>query len=493
MPESPLMARGLRVTVGPHCLVDGVDLDLHAGTITTLVGPSGAGKSTIAAAVAGTLPATHQVTGAVERSGRVGYLPQDAAATLNPARRIGTALGELAAIHGAPPSGFAHRRKWTRRRVAELLSQAAFPVDMAHHRRYPFEFSGGQRVRLALAAVLATRPDVLVLDEPTAGLDPISRAELIGVLDGLRRAGRTILLVTHDDAVATAVADRIIGVVDGRLTTDAAAPPSEPVRAPYLRGDLVLEVSAVAVRRNRTDLVQDATFGVHAGELVAVVGTSGAGKTTLTRAIAGLERLSAGAVIVDGVTYPPLRSRTRRQLAAVQYVWQETRETFDRTRPVLGQVALTAIRLRGLNSQDARAEAVAELVTLGLTADEASRPPDDLSGGQLRRAALARALLAHPTVLLCDEPTAGLDPRTADVIFTRLDEYRRTRRATIMLCSHDFRAISHRVDRILVLTDGALSDDVAVSALEQPSISPGLQRILAAERNHQVIGSSSIP
>lgn len=466
-----LIVRDLRVTAGPHCLVDGIDLDVPAGTITTLVGPSGAGKSTVAAAVAGTLPATHRVDGTVQRPGPVGYLPQDAAATLNPARRIDTALAELAMIHGEPPSVFAGRRQWKRRQVAELLRQAAFPVDAPHHRRYPFEFSGGQRVRLALAAVLATKPRVLVLDEPTAGLDPVSRNELCDVLNELRSAGRTILLVTHDDTVAGAVSDQVIGVFDGKLTGEIVSPSPEPEPMPTSRGDRILEVSGVRVRRNRTDLLCSTTFRVHAGELAAVIGTSGAGKTTLARAIAGLERLSGGSVIVDGESCPPLRSRTRRQLAAVQYVWQETRESFDHTRPVLDQVALTAIRLRGLGRHDARTEAVAELGVLGLTAEQSARSPDDLSGGQLRRAALARALLAHPTVLLCDEPTTGLDPQTAELILARLDHYRRTHRAAILMCSHDLRLVRRHADRILALDHGALTDER----------SPAVRRLFAAE------------
>ncbi|MGV9797061.1 ABC transporter ATP-binding protein [Mycobacterium sp. NPDC003449] len=454
-----LTVRGLRVAAGEHRLVDGVDLELAAGTITTLVGPSGAGKSTIAAALAGTQPASHRVTGVIDRPRRVGYLPQDAAATLNPARRIGTALAELAVLHGNPPSGRARRRLWKRRRVTDLLRQAAFETDPTHHRRYPFQFSGGQRVRLALAAVLATDPELLVLDEPTSGLDPVSRDELIGVLDRLRRTGRTVLLVTHDHAVATGLSDRVIGVRDGRLTPELAPAPdpsADPATGP---GELVLEVSGIRVRRDRTDLVRAATFGARTGELIAIVGPSGAGKTTLARAVGGLEPLSAGTVLVDGVALPALRSRNRRQLAAVQYVWQETRETFDRTRPILDQVALTALRLRGLGIEDARAEAVAELGALGVTAAQASRRPGDLSGGQLRRAALARALLARPTVLLCDEPTTGLDPAATELVLARLGEYRNTSRAAILVCSHDLPALLPRADRILTVDDGTVTPE----------------------------------
>ena len=449
-----LRVHGLGVTAGAHRLVEGVDLRLRPATITTLVGPSGAGKSTIAAAIAGTQTPGHRVHGTIERPERIGYLPQDAAGTLNPARRIGTALAELAVRHGNPPYGWRARRRWKRQRVSDLMFRAALPMDPAGHCRHPFEFSGGQRVRLALAAVLATEPQLLVLDEPTSGLDPASRDELIAVLADLRRNGRTILLVTHDDTVATALSDRIIGVQNGRLVPGGAPPSAPPLTFRAHRGEVLLTVSDLRVRRGRTDLLRDAALSAHAGELVAIVGRSGAGKTTLARAVAGLEPAATGTVLVDGERCRTLRSQNRRQLSAVQYVWQETRESFDRTRTVLDQVALTAIRLGGMNAADARAEALTELDALGLTHEQVSRHPDDLSGGQLRRAGLARALLARPTVLLCDEPTTGLDPQSAELILARLDRYRSTARAAILLCTHDLALVGPRADQIIALEHG---------------------------------------
>lgn len=475
-----IRVRDVGVAIGGLDVVGGVTLELCAGTITTLVGPSGAGKSTIAAAVAGTLPATHRLRGSVTRFVPVGYLPQDAALTLNPARRIGAALGELLALHGDPPRR--GRRRWIRLQVDELLAQSAFPVESDEYRRYPDQFSGGQRMRLALAQVLATGPQALVLDEPTAGLDPVARGEMIAVLDGLRRRGRSILLVTHDEAVAAELSDRVLAVHDGRIgvaTTPVKSPPS--LRGRPLTGDTVLGVVGAAVRMGSTTMLRETSFHVRAGEFLAVVGASGAGKTTLARAVAGLERLSAGQVIVDGESYPSLAGRNKDQLARVQYVWQETRESFDRTRPVLGQVARTSVRLRGSSRSEARHEAIELLVSFGLTPDQVQRAPDDLSGGQLRRIALARALLARPAVLLCDEPTTGVDPSTGESILDHLDQYRRTHRAAVLVCGHDLRLLLPRVDRVIALDRGGMSDDVAVSDVALGRVSAALQRLLTAE------------
>ena len=187
---------------------------------------------------------------------------------------------------------------------------------------------------------------------------------------------------------------------------------------------------------------------------------------------------------MDGQTYPSLGSRDRRQLAMVQYVWQESRETFDRSRPVLDQVARTAIRLRRLSRSDARAETLALLDSFGLTDRQARRRPGDLSGGQLRRASLARALIARPTVLLCDEPTTGLDPQTSQSILDHLDEYRRSNNASVLVLGHDLGTLLPRTDRILALDHGRVTDDLAAADVAGAEASPQLRLLLAAEGLH---------
>ncbi len=151
-------------------------------------------------------------------------------------------------------------------------------------------------------------------------------------------------------------------------------------------------------------------LALHRGECLAVVGRSGSGKTTLARCLAGLHRDHDGEILLDGTALPrSLRHRSRAQLAAVQYVFQDSRAAFDEHRPVLAQVARTAVRLRGADQESATAEARTTLARLGLADELTRRRPGELSGGELQRAALARALLARPRVLICDEITSGLD------------------------------------------------------------------------------------
>jgi peptide/nickel transport system ATP-binding protein len=193
-----------------------------------------------------------------------------------------------------------------------------------------------------------------------------------------------------------------------------------------------------------------------------VVGRSGSGKTTLARCLAGLHRDHDGEILLDGTPLPrSLRHRDRAQLAAVQYVFQDARAAFDEHRPVLHQVARTAVRLRGAGERAATDEASATLNRLGLTADLTRRRPGELSGGELQRAALARALLARPRVLICDEVTSGLDTVTRrgilDVLAGLVGE---GDELSLVLITHDLDT-ARLAHRIAVLDAGELVEQGA--------------------------------
>ncbi|MFI2557256.1 ABC transporter ATP-binding protein [Nocardia farcinica] len=482
--EPLIEVRGLGARAGAATILDDIGFALPAGRIVTLFGPSGAGKTTIAAAVAGVRQPGVQLTGDIRHHGeiRVGYLPQNAAATLNPARRVGVALHELVGLE-RPRLPRAQRRA----RVAQILATAAFDVADADRdavlRRYPFEFSGGERARLALAQVLAVRPDVLVIDEPTVGLDPLARAALLRSLATLRGQGAAILLVTHDP-VAERAGDRTLYVHGGRIVEElppepvASEPGGKPTAAPSAP---VLRLRGVTVTLHRRRILHEIDLAVRAGELLAILGVSGAGKSTIARCMAGLVAPRHGAVLLDDQPLPVLRRRSRAQIAQVQYVWQESASSFDPRRPVLDQVAATAVRLRGLARDAARAEAADTLADLGLAPEQLLRRPAGLSGGQLQRAALARALLARPRVLLCDEITTALDEPTAARIHRHLDAYRRRTGAAIVAIGHDLPGQLDRADRVALVDAGRLVDLGPPARLLAQPRTPLLADLLAAE------------
>ncbi|MEU5693210.1 ATP-binding cassette domain-containing protein [Actinosynnema sp. NPDC020468] len=452
----------LGATVDGHVLLDGVGFTVDAGRVVALVGASGSGKTTTGLALLGEGPAT----GSVTVRGRVGFVPQQPSAALNPVRRVGAVFREIADRHPGDPRDL----------IATALRRARVPADLLH--RYPHQLSGGQQQRVVLAQALIGDPAVLVADEPTTGQDPLTRTEVVDELSAVVAQGTAVVLLTHDLDVVRALADHIVVLRAGRVVEQGPADalfthPEHPYTAALLAATPPhptppttdaprLRVRGLTAHHRSTTVLRDITLDVT--ERLAVIGRSGSGKTTLGRCLAGLHEPSAGEVLLHGTPLPrSLRRRTPAQLAAVQYVFQDARASFDTRRPVLDQVARTAVRLRGLAESDARAEALAELAAVGVTGETAARRPHALSGGELQRAALVRALLARPEVLICDEVTSGLDTVTRADLLAVLA----TVPCALVLISHDPQVVARFADRVTVLHEGrVVSHGPASTAIE---------------------------
>ncbi|NLU65917.1 ATP-binding cassette domain-containing protein [Streptomyces sp. HNM0574] len=497
--------RGLSVeTEEGHLLVDDVSLRLRPGTVTALIGASGSGKTTTGLSLLGEYPAGARVTGEVRAdAGGVGYVPQHPGAALNPARRAGALLHDIAARQvRALRLPRRERRAEAGERVLRALEAAQLADGERLLGRYPHQLSGGQQQRVVLAQALLRGTRTVVADEPTTGQDALTKQRVVAELARLARRGIAVLLLSHDLDVVRELADEVVVLREGRVVergpaarvrtaprhpwtrelfacagTDAysaraAAPGSGPdAPAPALRAH-IREARYRDRERGTVHALRDARLTVSAGECLAVVGRSGSGKTTLGRCLAGLHRDWDGeAVPAGGVPLPhSVRARDAGQLAAVQYVFQDAAASFDEHRPVLWQVARTAVRLRGAAPATALEEARAGLARVGLDAELAERRPGRLSGGELQRAALARALLARPGVLVCDEITSGLDMLTRravlDVLTGLLDA---PGGPALVLITHDLptAALAHHV---AVLDGGVIVEQgPAAQVLETPA------------------------
>ena len=496
----------LRVEIGGRALVDGVSLRLVPGKITALIGASGSGKTTTGLALLHEYPPGAVVTGEVNvPDALIGYVPQHPATVLNPARPVAALLQDIARtqVRHLPRRA---RRSAARHRVLRALDRAQLPDGETLLHRYPHQLSGGQQQRVVLAQALLTGATILVADEPTTGQDALTKQQITAQLAALARQGLAILLLSHDLEVVHALADDVHVMRAGRIVESgppeelwlsprhpwtrellAAADSAEPPdgvpahrdavttdavttgaattgpgtrrRSPASRlaaQDPVLQVRALTARHGRTTVLHPTDLLLPPG-CTAVVGRSGSGKTTLARCLAGLHRTYDGEVLLDGTALPrSLRDRTREQLAAVQYVFQDARSAFDEHRPVLDQVSRTAIRLRKVPPPEAPVDAERILSSLGLAGDLIRRKPTELSGGELQRAALARALLARPRVLLCDEITSGLDTVARRNLRTLLADLLRTHPdLSLVLITHD-RDTAALATRTAVLDNGRL-------------------------------------
>ncbi|MFI8100554.1 ABC transporter ATP-binding protein [Streptomyces sp. NPDC086023] len=281
--------------------------------------------------------------------------------------------------------------------------------------------------------------------------------------------GIAVVLLSHDLDVVRQLADEVVVMREGRVVDRGTAEsvltePGRPTVPLAPRAGRPRRAARVATRgltarhptaRGAVEVLTDIAVSAAAGECLALVGRSGSGKTTLGRCLAGLHSAYDGTVLLEGTPLPrSLRSRSRTELAAVQYVFQDAKAAFDEHRPVLDQVARTAVRLCAARPEDARRAAVRTLGELGLPTGLAERRPGRLSGGELQRAALARALVAEPKVLVCDEITSGLDPRTGNAVLGVLARLRERADLTLVFITHDVSAAAALADRIAVMDAG---------------------------------------
>ncbi|GAA1153882.1 peptide/nickel transport system ATP-binding protein [Kitasatospora gansuensis] len=429
--------RDLRVEVGGRLLLDGVHLRAHPGRVTALLGASGSGKTTTGLALLSEYPAGAKVSGLVRApAGAVGYVPQHPATVLNPARRIGALLGELG----------------PRRAVEDALRRARLDDPAAVLRRFPHQLSGGQQQRVVIAQALLFGARVLVADEPTTGQDPETKRHLVAELAALVRDGLALVLLSHDLDVVRELADEVVMLRGGRPVEPGAwaeAPTVGPRRSAAPAAPILAAHQVTARHRGGAVALAGVSLTLGAGECLALTGRSGSGKTTLGRCLAGLHDTYQGTVALDGRPLPrSLRSRSRADLAAVQYVFQDARSAFDERRPVVDQVARAAVRLAGLGPAAARRQAARTLEGLGVPV---GGRPAELSGGELQRAALARALVVDPRVLVCDEITSGLDALSRRLILDHLAGLRDRTGLALLLITHDRSAADILADRTLHL------------------------------------------
>ncbi|MDO3701955.1 ABC transporter ATP-binding protein [Micromonospora sp. C28SCA-DRY-2] len=449
--------------------VRGVDLRVESGERVLLLGPSGAGKSTLLAALAGLLPedsgeqeGTVEIDGLDPRKGRerVGIVFQDPESQLVMARS-----GDDVAF-GLENRGVPAGEIWPR--VDEALRRVGFPY---HRDRPTAALSGGEQQRLALAGVLALRPGLLLLDEPTANLDPAGAALVRDAVAGAVDADTTLILVEHRVADALPLVDRVVVLEPGggvradgtpeavfgahgdALAAEGVWVPGRPVpprRATAPAGDPLLAADRLGLppRLAPTDLA------VRAGEALAVLGPNGAGKSTLALLLGGLLRPGAGTVAASpalagpDARTPPHRWRAPALARRIGSVFQDPEHQFV-TGTVFDELALGP-RRTGSPEPAVRATVDALLARLRLER-LAGANPYTLSGGEARRLSVATALATAPRLLICDEPTFGQDRRTWLELVDLFAELREAGHGVVTV-THDPEFVAALADRTLTVS-----------------------------------------
>lgn len=518
---------GLRARYGENEVLKGIDLRLERGDSLAVVGESGAGKTTLGLSIMRLAAAklegeiVFDGTNLLElsedemrrlRGDRMAMVFQNVEDALDPVYTAEEQVCEAIAAHN----------RWNKSRIRERARAllTAVGLDGTRYRLYPHQLSGGERQRVLIAMALANDPELLILDEPTASLDALTKADIVELLRSAT-SDRISLIITHDISLASALSKKIAVLYSGMIlevgrTADLIRNPRHPYTRGLLRsfpsmnttkdlqgipgrtipgisgcpfhprctqkievcrnlvprlaelngrmiachrGGIVplLEIRDVCKKFNGFSAVLHVSLTLYEGETLALVGESGSGKTTLAKIIMGIIEPDSGEILLEGERARWDAGFYRR----VQMIFQNPKESISHRLNVL-QAVREPLDVQRIGSEEERiASAMKALENAELSTDPEflRRYPHQLSGGEAQRVAIARALVMHPKLLIADEPTSALDPSVQAKILRLLMDLQERMGLSILFITHDI-ALARKVsDRIAVMLRGSIVEE----------------------------------
>ncbi|MBN9080633.1 MAG: hypothetical protein BGP04_20390 [Rhizobiales bacterium 62-17] len=467
-------------------VISSIDLSIEAGSTVIITGAAGCGKSTLLAAMSGIIP---KLLHPLRMQGAVTLQGTDYRA-LKPAdvfRQVGVVLQAVEDqtwdltvedLVAFPLENRGVPQAEVRTRVAAAVEKMGLVELLGRKVR---TLSGGERRRVALASALVWQPALLVLDEPTTGLDPDARRRMIVLLQELRAENLTIVIAEQDLAWFDGLADRVVFLADGKVIADQ--PWSEAIRntaafdtvgieAPFLAHQSCvptvptqepqrLKVEALTsdlCRADKQPVLRSIHLTVGQGEVVGLIGCNGAGKTTLMRALLGLQTSSRGTIAIDG---EPCRDWSIAQRARrIGYVPQNLRRMFFQL-SVLDEIvfSLSGGQSGAKQVEQHKAAALDLLGRVGLTAKSAESP-FSLSNREQLLLAIACVEATEPSLIILDEPLIARDKQWRGELMAFFARCRQAGRG-VLLVSHDLPLIDMAADRVLILASGEIEFDGA--------------------------------
>ncbi len=500
---------------GPVLGVEDVSFDIQPGETLCVVGESGSGKSVSSLSLVrlvefgggeiagGELLFDRGAKGGVVdvskaddalmrtiRGNEIGIIFQEPMTSLNPVFTIGRQLTEGLRVHKGMTRGQATKH------ALDLLRRVRIPEPERRLKQYPHELSGGMRQRVVIAMALACEPRLLIADEPTTALDVTIQAEILALVDRLKReTGTSVLFITHDMAVVAQMADRVVVMFRGKKVEEGPVrqifqapqheytkallaavpklgemrgkPAPEPMR---LMGDQHRDLASLAAAEDEPLLdvknlatrfpvsggflrrtvayvhaVEDVSFQVRAGQTLSLVGESGCGKSSCGRSVLRLVEPVSGEVWLGGRNVLELDAgELRLARRDMQMVFQDPFASLNPQMKLSDQIAEPLLNY-GAGDASERADRVAELLDrVHLPRNFVSRYPHELSGGQRQRIAIARALALNPKLIVADEAVSALDVSVQAQVLNLLMALQAELGISMLFISHDM-AVVERV------------------------------------------------
>ena len=443
------------------------------------------------------------------RGGMIGMIFQEPSSAFNPVKTIGKQIEE-ALIYHPEKAGKLSQRERKKRVISQLLEVELSDAERVY-RSYPHELSGGQLQRAMIAMALINRPQVLIADEPTTALDITTQRDILRLIRNLsEKLQLAVLIITHDMSVVRALADEMHVMQGGNIVEYGevqhifANPKHEYTRtlldsvpkfdmqyassgdsyesieevakaiAKNIAKNIsespesespVVEVQGVSVKYSHARFSKDsnklalanANLRINSGSTLALVGESGAGKTTIAKLISGQIKPNSGLVLLNGENLNRLNSKARRQaLSRIGYVFQDSGSALNPRKTIGWSIAEPLLLHTNLDANE-RLERVEEMLNqVQVPVEFASRFPHELSGGQRQRVGIARALILQPSLLIADEPTSALDVTVQRCVLNLLHDLQQKYRYACLFITHDVGVVQEVASEVAIIRNGSV-------------------------------------